>query len=88
MDEKTKQRILKLAAGNPGAIKVLEAIWRNLVGDDWSSSMFDVIEKASLKGSEIWVLWKDVCHEKFENLISMLTYRTPTDILRLVMEKM
>lgn len=86
MDE-IQKRILALAAGNPGAIKVLKEIWASTYGDEERTMwLFDNLENASIKGPEIWVLYKDVSHEHVDWLIEYLTYRTPQQLLTMVME--
>ena len=87
MDEEIKQRILSLAAGNPGAIKVLKEIHSSTYGDkeetDW---FYTQLENAHIEGSQIWVLYSDVCHSHLDWFLNLLIYRTPDQLLALVKE--
>ena len=87
MDEIIKQQILDIAAGNPGAINVLARMCCGL-DNEAAKTLLDTLKKSSIKGSEVWIFYKDVCHEDLEKFTSSLTYYTPDGILRLVMEAM
>ena len=82
LDKVTRDRIIANADGNPGATKVLTAIASNTV--DWEH-IFDKLENADIRGSEIWVLYKDINKENVESTISYIRNHTPGAILRGVM---
>ena len=82
LDAATRSRIIYDAAGNPGATKVLTSIAANVV--DWDY-ILSKLENADLRGSEIWVLYKDINKENVEAMVSYIRNHTPGAILRGVM---
>ena len=59
--------VAKLAEGNPGAVNVMVMLMNRLGGD-----AFDVYAKLlsrGIKGSNIWILWKDICERDLGRFI-------------------
>lgn len=87
MNEKIRERILALAAGNPGALTVLKGIWASTCCDNEQTTwLFDQLENASIKGARIWVLYKDCAKEHIDWLVDLLTFRTSQQLLTMAME--
>lgn len=62
--------VAKLAEGNPGAVNVMVMLMNRLGGD-----AFDVYSKLlsrGIKGSNIWILWKDICDRDFTRFIKAI----------------
>jgi hypothetical protein len=64
MDEDQKELIIKMSEGNPGAINVLLALSQEPDG------FWDILElnRQGVKGSLIWMRYKDVCGEDIDAL--------------------
>jgi len=70
MDELTKQKIIDLSAGNPGALTVLCELVK------YDSALYVItiamVEALKLKGPSIWILYKDVCGKKIDRTMEVL----------------
>ena len=67
--------LLKLAEGNPGAISVLKQMLSS--PDPMSSMLFVVLEDMNMRGSQIWVGYKDHCGENLEKFMQCLKDNDP-----------
>lgn len=71
---------LKMADGNPGAITVMLQLMDetphidpdNILGGFGNILDFDTM---GIYGSDIWILYKDVCGESIENVVALLRGR-------------
>ena len=58
-----EERVIKLSAGVPGAIRVLS----NVPSEYWT-----VFEQHDITGSKIWCMFKDLCDQKINTMIELL----------------
>lgn len=67
MNEAMMEKVIELAEGNPGAITVLAQL----------QSMPELIDyllyETNKRGPDIWVLYKDMCHEDIEAFCMLIT---------------
>jgi hypothetical protein len=67
---------VKVAEGNPGAIKVCTLLLKDTKGIDPMAAfgglgMLLAFDDRGIYGSRIWVLYKDVCGESIPNLVAL-----------------
>lgn len=58
-----EERVIKLSARIPGAIRVLS---------DVPSKYWTVFEQHNITGSKIWCMFKDLCDQKINTMIELL----------------
>lgn len=63
-----QEKILYLANGIPGAIVVLAAIKRD--HEDQLVSICENLATNDIRGSHIWNIFKNLCHEDIEQFLS------------------
>ncbi len=67
--------LLLMAEGNPGAATVLSQIMNKY--DAGAMRIFD-LDDMNIRGSQIWVAFKDVCNEDLDVLCEKLRKRDPS----------
>lgn len=71
MNEEIKKLVLRVADGNPGAMRVIEELtWFNR----WSE-MLRWLELYKYTGAELWTLYKDEYHENWSALGQQIELR-------------
>lgn len=83
--------IFKMSQGNPGAIRVLVDLMKSGPAIDPDAMMSEIahilsLDTLGIMGSEIWMLYKDVCGESYARMIAVLRswqlgFTTDTKIL-------
>ncbi len=68
-----KEAILVMVEGNPGAVAVLGQLFKKR-GED-AIVLCCHLDEMGIYGSDIWIAYKDVCGEKIDKLIPMITDR-------------
>jgi len=68
MNEEVKDRVIKLCAGNPGALRVLI----DLVSTQKPDRMLEPLEAQGVQGPGIWILYKDICNQQLDALVDLL----------------
>lgn len=68
IDTEVRDTIIDLAEGNPGAVTVLSQIARQRPNE--SDDLFDTLAAMNLRGSRIWLGYKDYCGEDLTEFIS------------------
>jgi hypothetical protein len=56
IDKEKQDRILRIAAGNPGAIVALASVHNDFV--DRLDDLMDVLEQLGITGSNVWLIYK------------------------------
>jgi hypothetical protein len=69
VDKPTVDKVIELSKGNPGAVRVLT----EMIRDNNAEELFPILEEYSLKGPDIWVLYKDCCDYDQAKLKQLLT---------------
>lgn len=74
LTDTTLDVLLKMADGNPGAIRVLGELMKEgpvIDPDSWGGGLASVLDLDTLEiyGPQIWVLYKDVCGSDIRRLI-------------------
>jgi len=68
---KIEDLIVDLSEGNPGAATVLARMFaeaeEHATFEQMPLIILFALQGQSIRGSDIWILFKDVCHEKMEN---------------------
>lgn len=69
--------VVKISDGNPGAVTVLAKLYKECPTIDPDAAMGGFIHILALDdmeiyGSNIWILYKDVCEENIVNFITLL----------------
>lgn len=77
LEDTTVGAIVKVAEGNPGAVTVLARLIReggNIDPDDFMGGVGSVLalDSHAIYGSDIWVLYKDVCNENLTTMCGVL----------------
>lgn len=70
-----KEAIVAMADGNPGAISVMAGILKEgPIIDPDCESFFHILglDSLGIYGSQIWVLFKDLCEQSYLNLLTVL----------------
>ncbi len=62
--------ILELSGGNPGAIRVCVELFNG-----YGLSVLEGLLLLNLRGSAIWMLYKDECHEDIDVTYKSIVYR-------------
>ena len=67
----------KMSEGNPGALTVLIELYKKGAVIDPDSAMGGImnilaLDTLEIYGSNIWILFKDTCDQKIENLVLLL----------------
>lgn len=76
MDDKLVERALSLADGNPGAITVLAKVLRD--ASVVTHTVLDALEKLRWTGPTIWVAYKNVCKEDYDEFSARVILRDPS----------
>lgn len=69
---------VKMSEGNPGALSVLVTLTKHggkidtIVGDDGILIAVMHLDTLGVYGSNLWVLWKDVCQQNLGNLLVVI----------------
>lgn len=92
LQDSTMEIVIKLASGNPGAIRVCA----QLLSDDTDpdnfvnglGNLFD-LDTHGIYGSNIWILYKDVCGENVAAMVTLLRavqlgYYSESDLWKLI----
>jgi hypothetical protein len=66
MGDFVQNKIMNLSAGNWGALTVLKEI----VSWPSSDSVIDALYEQNIKGSKIWLLYKDVCKNVIDDFVT------------------
>jgi hypothetical protein len=77
LDDTMLDIFIKMSEGNPGATSVMTQLVKyGLVIDGYSGGIMDImhLDAKGIYGSQIWVLYKDVCKESLVNLVALLRY--------------
>lgn len=75
--------LLQMGEGNPGALSILSKLWQ-LPGPDALMSILD-LDDMNMRGSQIYVAWKDYCGEDMEKFKDSIRNRDP-EMVRVVNE--
>ena len=67
------EKLVELASGNPGAITVIKQLLR--CGID-GCICINTLQTLNIKGPMIWMLYKDVCRQNLDKVISVLSAYT------------
>lgn len=79
--EETIQLLVKLSQGNPGAALVLSQLAKfNNIEE------IHKLERAGVKGSGFWILYKDICKQDIPVLINLVKTAPEAELLRLSKE--
>jgi len=70
--------IVNLSQGNPGAMTFLMDLANNVDGN--SVVIFSTLQKTSIRGTDIYVLWSDLCN-KDRNKVAKLCNDCPESVL-------
>lgn len=80
----TEDRIAKLADGNPGALSVvIQAIEENVL---FATSGLERLDKAGIRGSDIWVLFKDICESNLFAFLYAINARPMNELKKAIFE--
>ena len=81
----TMDRIATLCDGNPGALSVVtQALEENIV---FAASGLERLEKAGIRGSEIWILYKDICESNLFAFLYVINARSRIELSKAIFEK-
>lgn len=74
----TMDRVEKLVDGNPGALRVvIQAMEENIT---LAISGLERLERGEIRGSEIWILFKDICKSDTTKFLSVVNARPMEDL--------
>lgn len=73
----SREKLLHLACGNIGALNFLMA----LSGPDCPTGTLDKIELSGIIGTDLYVLWSDLCDRDMGNVIKLVD-NCPLDTLK------
>jgi hypothetical protein len=65
--------LVELASGNPGAITVIKLL---LIRGIDGCKCINTLQTLNIKGPMIWMLYKDVCRQNLDKVISILSAYT------------
>lgn len=75
LNENLQEMIVKLAEGNPGGLTVLMELYKEqeigVIGT------FLHLDDMNIRGSQLWVAYKDYCKKDLSKLISAVESRDP-----------
>lgn len=75
------QQLLKLAAGNPGAMTFLMQFFTGPVENAaYGISIIPKVEKCGIVGTDLYVLWSDLCGKDISK-VATLCKNTPDAVL-------
>lgn len=69
-------KIARMSQGNPGAATVLMQAAKT----QYSEDVIARLDSASIHGSAIWILYKDICDEDIDKLVNLID-KCPTPLL-------
>ncbi len=69
--EEVKATVIDLCEGNPGAINVMMGIVQK-VGIFEGKQLLDILKELDIRGSKIWLLFKDFCKQDLIDTMSVL----------------
>ena len=75
MNDTPMQIVMKLADGNPGAIRVCAQLLGDTTDpDNFLGGMGNLLalDSHGIYGSNIWMLFKDVCHQNVVGMVTVL----------------
>ena len=76
LSDTTKDVLVKMSEGNPGALSVLIRILNNpqIDPDSFMGPMGAILSLDTLElyGSNIWILYKDVCGESISKMLAVI----------------
>lgn len=72
------KELIKLSDGNPGAATCLVEILKN---STIGSTILQTIIRLDIKGTDIYVMWSDLCNKDLETMFKLCT-KCPPDILK------
>jgi hypothetical protein len=77
LDDTISTILAKMSAGNPGAINVLLQIYKEapkIDPQDFMGSLGPILalDTHRIYGSDIWILYKDVCRSSILNLLAVM----------------
>ena len=72
--------ILKLVAGNPGALQCLMGMINEAKNSVYGLTIIPKLEKLGIKGTDIYVLWSDISDKDYQ-IMSRLCAIVPDELL-------
>jgi hypothetical protein len=77
IDMSAKEMIMAMCDGNPGCIRVLADLFRLTPEIDRASALegfgpITMLDEFGIYGSQVWVLYKDMCNEKYWKVIGLI----------------
>jgi len=77
LDDTFNEVMIKMAEGNPGGLTVMIQLMKNeaeIDPDCWLAPLGSILfmDTLGIYGSEIWILYKDICGEKLPVMIAIL----------------
>ena len=77
LSDSVQSAIIKMAEGNPGAVRVLCELFKWSPTIDPQSALGGLgpilsLDTEGIYGSQIWVLYKDVCGQSILNVLALL----------------
>ena len=64
MDPRILEKIIELSSGNPGAVTIFAEIYKTYPLD-FVQMLLDVLDKSTVRGPDIWVLWKNTSNKSY-----------------------
>lgn len=77
ISQNLQNAILTMAEGNPGAITVLGTCLKEQGQMDFIIGTLLDLDDMNIRGSQIWIAFKDYCGENLESFIEMVRQRDP-----------
>jgi hypothetical protein len=71
LDDNTMTAIMKMAGGNPGAVRICVELLKSEEVLNGISALMS-LDSLGIYESRIWLLYKDVCRESLDNMIACL----------------
>lgn len=84
LGESERKRIIGIAHGNPGSLKVLAGIAMNYA-PEVSGAIFWKLSEADLNPEHVWLLYKDQFNEKLEDFVRFCLNHKAGQILKAAM---
>jgi len=78
MEDSGMEYLMELMEGNPGAMSVIMSLV------NVNPNLLMLLHADGIKGSEIWLLYKDICGEDIDEMIHMMAYDEAVDALKSV----
>ena len=73
LDSTVMETVILMAEGNPGAVSVLG----QLLQKDWGLIVILHLDDMNIRGSQIWIAYKDYCKEDIDKLKEAVIKRDP-----------